>query len=119
MCQRGASALQDILDSNRDSTLRVFVVWEPVIATDVAPPSDGTLARITDPRVIQMWDERRRISEVLAAGLALEGGDSLVARRGVVWDVAAGYPRGARWTGSFASATFAGGPVAAVADRVR
>ncbi|SRR6266699_1878996 len=49
----GASALEALLESQSDSHLRVFVIWEPVLATDLSAPSTVALRRIHDPRVKQ------------------------------------------------------------------
>ena len=62
---RGASALESLLEKQTDSHLRVFVVWEPVLATDLTAPSTITLRRIHDPRVKQYWDSNRLLSHAM------------------------------------------------------
>ena len=119
MCLRGASAVQEILDSLRELRVRVFVVWEPVIATDVAPPTTSTLARINDRRAVQYWDHDRVLSadivrSVMAApsryGLADElYGDS------IVWDTVAVFPRDVRWERDFPVPSYYGFPVVTAA----
>jgi len=65
-------------DAN-DPTLRVFVVWEPVLITDWHAPGAGAVARIPDARVTQFWDPRRSLSQAIRRGR-------------VVWDYVAIYP---------------------------
>ena len=43
----------------------MFVIWEPVLATDLTPPSTITLRRIHDPRAKQYWDSNRVLSHVM------------------------------------------------------
>ena len=62
---RGASALQDVLAQAKGKDIRVFVVWEPVIVSDVAPPINRVLSRIPDPRVTQYYDKSRLLSRLL------------------------------------------------------
>ncbi len=62
---RGASALEALLESQSDSHLRVFVIWEPVLATDLSAPSTMALRRIHDPRVKQYWDRNRVLSHAM------------------------------------------------------
>src|SRR4030095_9902258 len=65
-CRRGASAGEDILRSTTQP-LRVLVVWQPVLKSDLAPPTTGTLSRISDARAIQYWDHDRALSTYLVA----------------------------------------------------
>ncbi len=78
---RGASALESLLESQSDSHLRVFVIWEPVLATDLSAPSTITLRRIHDPRVKQYWDRNRVLSHAMGEH----------DRPSVVWDYIAVY----------------------------
>lgn len=112
---RGASAVQRILEARPELAVRVFVVWEPVIATDVAPPTTSTLRRIHDCRAAQFWDHDRVLSKVivrsvLAApdryGLADE-----VYEDSIVWDTVALFPPGLRWEADFPVPTYYGFPV--------
>jgi len=61
--------------------VRVFVIWEPVLATDFTAPSTAALARIPDLRASQYWDRKRALSNLL--------GESN--RSTVVWDYIAVY----------------------------
>lgn len=93
----------------------MFVVWEPVIATDVAPPTTGTLKRIHDRRVVQFWDHDRVLSadivnSVLAAPDRYGLADQVYADS-IVWDAVALFPPGVRWELDFPVPTFYGFPV--------
>jgi len=67
--------------------VRVFVVWEPVLATDLAAPSTASLARIPDVRAAQYWDRERVLSHLLGEHN----------RSTVVWDYIAVYEPGTVW----------------------
>src|ERR1700745_2568768 len=56
--------------------VRVFVIWEPVLATDFTAPSTAALARIPDLRAAQYWDRKRALSHLLGEHN----------RSSVVWD---------------------------------
>ena len=92
-------------DAN-DPTLRVFVVWEPVLITDWHAPGAGAVARIPDARVTQFWDPRRSLSQAIRRGR-------------VVWDYVAIYPPGVRWSDAFPAPRFSGAPVVRVIDDFR
>jgi len=48
--------MQRFLARNGSTKTSVFVVWEPILATDWMPPGESTLARIPDKRARQFWD---------------------------------------------------------------
>jgi hypothetical protein len=118
-CLRGASALDSELGRVRHGDVKVFVVWEPVLASDWAPPVAGALARIPDSRVTQFWDRRRALSQAIRAA-----GDERVlgARRlqgDIVWDYVAVFPPGVRWEDRYPMPEYAGAPVLDVVEEVR
>jgi len=84
---QGASATGQLLREINSRDVRVFVVWEPVLATDLAAPSTAALARIPDVQTVQYWDRHRALSHLLG-----EHGRSTV-----VWDHIAIYAPGALW----------------------
>ena len=104
---RGASALQTFLEDAPGRPLRVMVVWEPVIPTDLAPPSSGTLERIHDPRVAQFWDPERRLS----AEIVRSGVEPGLGPEDIVWDVVALFAAETRWGAQFPRPAFRGFPV--------
>jgi hypothetical protein len=110
-CLRGASALDSELGRVRGADVKAFVVWEPVLASDWAPPVAGALARIPDSRVAQFWDRRRALSGAIRAA-----GDERVlgARRlqgDIVWDNVAVFPPGVPWDARYPVPEYAGAPV--------
>ena len=120
---RGASALQSVLEEMPVADLRAFVVWEPVLKLDVAPPTSRVLNRIPDARVAQFWDEGRVLSARIAAAATEDPhgvlGQPSCSLDTIVWDWAAVYPPGVRWEDSFPRAAYAGAPVCAVIDDFR
>ncbi len=98
---RGASALESLLATQTDSHLRVFVIWEPVLATDLSAPSTITLRRIHDPRVKQYWDRNRVLSHAMGEH----------DRPSVVWDYIAVYKPEQIWTDAPPQPEFKGRPV--------
>ena len=98
---RGASALESLLEKQTDSHLRVFVVWEPVLATDLTAPSTITLRRIHDPRVKQYWDSNRTFSHAMGEH----------DRPSVVWDYIAVYKPDQIWAETPPQPEFTGRPV--------
>ena len=67
--------------------MQVFVIWEPVLATDFVAPSTAALARIADARAEQYWDRKRALSHLLGERN----------RSTVVWDHIAVYAPGTLW----------------------
>ena len=103
---RGSSALEDALKDAGD--VRAWVVWEPIIATDLGPPSEATAARVS--RAVQLWDAHRALSNALREKPWAEAdGES-------VWDYVAVFPPGARWGDA---PSFHGAPVVRVAESLR
>jgi hypothetical protein len=98
---QGASATEQLLHENTGGNIRVFVVWEPVLATDFAAPSTATLARISDVRASQYWDRNRVLSHLLGER----------DRSTVVWDSIAVYAPGTLWEDTPPKPVYASGPV--------
>ncbi len=101
----------------------MLVVWEPVIVTDLGPPSSRTLSRVTDPRAVQYWDKGRSLSRAILGAArknpAVLSWDS-VDEESIVWDWVAVFPRGATWDGdSFPAPAFSGNPVVGALDGLR
>ena len=106
---RGASALQDVLRAHPDPKLSVLVVWEPVIWTDVGPPTTSVMARLSDARVTQFWDPGKILSRAMVETWKRQGKD--LADDTVVWDFVALYDPGARWDGGPPASRYHGYPV--------
>jgi hypothetical protein len=76
-----------LLREINSQNVRVFVIWEPVLATDFVAPSTAALARIADARATQYWDRKRALSHLLGEHN----------RSTVVWDYIAVYAPGTLW----------------------
>ncbi len=98
---QGASATAQLLRENSGKDIRVFVVWEPVLKTDLAAPSTAALARIPDPRVVQYWDRKRLLSHLLGEH----------SRSTVVWDHIAVYAPGELWQDAPPKPVYSNNPV--------
>ena len=59
-CLQGASATGQLLREINSQNVRVFVIWEPVLATDFVAPSTAALARIADARARSIGTENER-----------------------------------------------------------
>jgi hypothetical protein len=79
----------------------VFVIWEPVLATDWGPPAQALTANVPDRRVVQFYDRDRRLSAMLGGVAHLDtlALDRRIAFRmkDVIWDTALVYPPGVEW----------------------
>ena len=70
-------------------------------------------ARISDPRVVQFWDKHHLVAKELQQQLSTS--EICCQRNGIIWDVAALYPRDTQWSSTPA---FFGGAVLDVASEV-
>ena len=98
-----------------DLPLRVFVIWEPVIASDTGPPNRTALARLPDRRATHYWDPAKSLATLAgpvlkASPVKVIGKESLV-RGDIVWDYVSVYPRGVKWSDAFPEPKFMGAPV--------
>lgn len=123
MCVRGVSALNDLLAEFPDAPLRVYVVWQPVLKTDIAPPLSRVMGLIPDPRAAQFWDPGRALSAEIVRNVNAEPGrfgfDEPLPADFVVWDAVAVFDRAAVWDRSFPAPAYHGGPVAEVIGDTR
>lgn len=87
-------------------------MWEPILPTDLRPPSGSTLGRIADNRARQFWDPKHVLSSNLRelANRTPQAKADCCIQRGFYWDEAILYPPGARWKDAPSSA-FWNGPV--------
>jgi hypothetical protein len=98
---QGASATGQLLREINSQGVRVLVIWEPVLATDLAPPSTAALARIPDVRAAQYWDRKRALSHLLGEHN----------RSTVVWDHIAVYAPGTLWQDAPPKLVYSDSPV--------
>ena len=98
--------MQKLLNEQQDSRIRVFVIWEPVLPTDLGAPSTRTLARIPDLRATQYWDKEHLVSQLLGEG----------DRSSVVWDYVAVYQPGKVWDNAPPEPVYSSVPVVQAID---
>lgn len=118
---RGASALQGLLLELPGRPVRVFAVWEPVLSTDVGPPTATVLSRLSDARVEQYWDPGRLLSgRILKASHTVPAFAIFSGQLQAAWDLAAVYPPGASWpSGAVPEPVYCGNPVVESIDSLR
>src|SRR5437867_4189504 len=91
MCRQGASVIQkEVLDAVKDRSVRVYVVWVPILRSDRTTPEAETLALVPDKRATHFWDEKGTLPTLFKGTLDLPTGC-------VAWDVYLIYPPGAKW----------------------
>jgi len=106
---RGASAFEKLLDEQHGSNLRVYVIWEPVLPSDLFAPSTSSLKRISDARVAQYWDRPRLVSHSMGE----------TDHNSIVWDYVAVYEPGKLWDNAPPEAAYSGNPVVDAIDDTR
>lgn len=117
VCLEGSSKVEAVLKRNSGSNVRVFAVWEPMLPTDWRRPGTGVLARLSDPRVIQVWDSKHLIARLMETGAAGRQ-PSCCTRNGSWWDVIASYSRNAKWTNAAPAPVLLDGTVESTAPRL-
>jgi len=75
--------------------MTILVVWEPILPTDWGAPTSPVLARISDARAVQFWDKDHLVAKALRQQLSPS--QICCQRNGIIWDVAALYPKGTQW----------------------
>jgi len=120
---RGASALDAMLRELPGAPIRVLVVWEPVLATDVAAPFGRVLALMSDPRVVQYWDSDRIVSADLVRSANADpvryGMVERLPSDFIAWDVVAVFEPGELWETDVPVPKYYGGPVVQSIDDTR
>jgi hypothetical protein len=103
---------------NKDAAaVRVMVVWEPILITDIAPPISAVLRRLSDRRARQFWDPDHLLSaQMQKDARPPQPVQECCDRHGHLWDLAAVYPAGATWTERLPTATVFNGPVVDIMD---
>jgi hypothetical protein len=102
-----------------DAPVRVFIVWEPILPTDFGTPITSVLGRAPDRRVRQYWDPDRVLAKQMAADARPpQPEQECCVRSGVLWDLAAVYPKGALWEARMPAATVFNGPVVHLTEAI-
>lgn len=84
----------------------MFVIWEPVLPTDLSAPSSASLHRLSDVRVRQYWDPERLLFHTM--------GERDMSS--VVWDYVAIYKPGDTWAEAPPKPVFEARPVVRAMD---
>ena len=108
----------EILKQNPSVAVRVLVVWEPMLPTDWSRPGglvQGGASSNLGPTGRAVWDKDHLVAKELQQQLSTS--QICCQRNGLVWDVAAIYPRDIQWGSS--TPAFFGGAVLDVAGDVR
>ena len=112
---RGASALNRLLAEFPDAHVRVQVVWEPVLKSDIAAPFSRVLGLLHDRRVRQYWDPQRVISVDLVRSVnddpARYRREDKLPPSFISWDVVAVFAKSAHWDRDLPVPVYYGGPV--------
>jgi hypothetical protein len=109
-----------LLQELPDRPVRVFAVWEPVLPTDIGPPTANVVSRLSDARVEQYWDPGRLLSgRILTASHTVPAFAIFSGELSAAWDLAAVYPPGSRWEGGVPAPVYCGNPVAESIDSLR
>jgi hypothetical protein len=105
----GGLCTRKLLEEQHDPRIKVFVIWEPVLPTDLAAPSTMTLKRLSDLRVSQYWDKEHLVSKAMGE---TDGAS-------VVWDYIAVYQPGRMWEQSSPEPVYSRAPVVKAIDETR
>ena len=120
---RGGSALDRLLAAFPDAKLRIQVVWEPVLRTNIAAPTSRVLALIDDPRVTQYWDPARIVSADIVRAVNADpvryGFHEPLPPGFIAWDVVAVFGRSELWERDLPPPAYYGGPVVDAIDDAR
>jgi hypothetical protein len=104
-----------------DQRLRAFIIWEPVIASDLGPPTSFVLSLVSDPRAVQFWDGSRSLSEFIVTteeNSWLEEPGESPSPDMIVWDLVAVFSPGMVWR-SHEPPTSHCGPVVKCIEEIR
>jgi hypothetical protein len=113
-----------VIDEYPSEVLSILVVWEPVLPTDVAPPTTTALGLVHDPRAIQYWDAGRSLSADIVRSMTASPGrygvdEHELGADTVVWDAVAVFPAGALWERDLPVPAFMDFPVVHSVDGLR
>jgi hypothetical protein len=116
---RGASAMQELLEQHPAAGVRVFAVWEPVLFVDWQRPSTAALARLSDPRTIQIWDHDHILAnQIERDALASKGRPNCCEAHDILFDLVALYPAATKWSDHLPPPAIFDGPIVKVVPRI-
>ena len=111
-----------MLNGFQDAQISILIVWEPVLWTDLYPPTSYVLSRVPDRRAVQFWDRDHLLSRFMVRS-AIENPTVLSPGEAIppdtlLWDFVAVFPSGATWN-PLSQPLYHGGPVVDVIKQVR
>jgi len=107
------------LKEHPDARVSVFAVWQPMLPTDWAAPTTFVLRRLSDARVRQYWDPNHVLAKQMEKDARPpQPTQECCVRSGILWDLAAVYPKGASWTERMPPAIVFDGPVVDVTEPI-
>jgi len=118
---QGASATNAILQSMPNAKVKVFVIWEPIIFSDLTMPTDSVLRHVADTRASQYYDRDHLVSKALQAQMLAHGvtGQDYFVKDEYAWDTMAIYAPGERWESAAApKPDFVGAPIVDASGRL-
>jgi hypothetical protein len=90
-----------------------------MLRTDGLGPRRWALNTMPDGRVRQYWDPNHLIAKRMAADArAPQPAHDCCTQGGIIWDIAAVYPAGAKWTDRMPPAVVFNGPVVDIASDI-
>jgi hypothetical protein len=104
---------KEILEKNPSSKLRVYVVWFSMVPTDARSRWAWTGGVLSDPRTVNLWDEKKKVGRFFA------GKDPDTDDPDVVWDAYYLYGPDAQWDSKPEPMISTGATVRAEADELR
>jgi hypothetical protein len=100
------------LSKHPESSLVVFAVWEPILASDWSAPGALALRRLSDRRVRQFWDPNHLIAAAIKTAEAVGVlHPDCCERKGFLWDLTAAYAPGTNWGDTLPEPILLNGPV--------
>lgn len=111
--------MEQILERHRGTKISVFVVWEPILPSDFMAPATSVLRRVSDPRARHYWDRHHVLAKRMKQDArAPQPAPSCCEQEGILWDLAAVYPKGARWEETLPPALLFDGPVVRIVEPI-
>jgi hypothetical protein len=112
--------MQEVLDEDPRLNVKVFSVWLPILRSDQGPPGRSALNRLPDERARHYWDPDKLVSERLARDARPpQPTQECCVRDGTLWDIAAVYPPGVKWTDRLPPAVVFDGAVVRKKNAIR
>lgn len=90
-----------------------------MLPTDYSSPGTGVLARLSDTRVAQYWDQDHLFAKQLAKSENGQAKPNCCTSKGIDWDEVIVYRRSEQWNSELPRADYWSGPVVRSTDFVK